>query len=86
MMMMEANVILKCQIFSEDRCIKRHGSARLWRPVITKPGHIGRAAAAHTGGVCRDEIRGNQVEEEGGGKTGLHRAGRGYKKGHLRVI
>lgn len=64
-MMMEANVIFKCQICSADGFMKRHGSARLAeRPVITKPGPVGRAAVARTGGVRRDGIG------DGGGTEG----------------
>lgn len=49
------------------------------RPVITKPGHVGRAAVARTSGVCKDGIGGKQGDAEGA-KTGLRKTGRGYRK------
>lgn len=48
-------------------------------PVITKPGHVGRAAVARTSGVCKDGIGGKQGDAEGA-KTGLRKTGRGYGK------
>lgn len=48
-------------------------------PVITKPGHVGRAAVARTSSVCKDGIGGKQGDAEGA-KTGLRKTGRGYGK------
>lgn len=78
-MMMEANVIFKCQICSEGGFIRRHRSATLAeRPAIAKPGHIGRAAVARSSGVGR--------AERGGGQNQAAQSSKRLQKGHLGVI
>lgn len=79
---MEANVIFKCQICSEDRFMKR---LRIWRAGGAGPGSQSR----DTSGERQWHVPG--LEEEGGGgggggKTGAAQSGERLRKGHLPVI